>query len=93
MCRVDQRITADLLACRAVDVIVRHRWTSSLPGGLRIWTSEAEPGHVHDITAARAHALPLLYRAVASGMPALADGGCDGAGIGIHVPVKNPGGN
>lgn len=65
----------------------------TLPSGLPIWTSEAEPGHVHDITAARAHALPLLYRAAADGMPTLADGGYDGAGIGIHVPVKNPGGN
>ena len=26
-------------------------------------------------------------------MPTLADGGYEGAGIGIHVPVKNPGGN
>ena len=29
-----------------------------LPGGLPAWTGPAEPGHVHDITAARAHALP-----------------------------------
>ena len=64
-----------------------------LPSGLPAWTSEAEPGHVHDITAARAHALPLLYRAAAAGMPVLADGGYEGAGIGIHVPAKNPGGN
>jgi hypothetical protein len=26
-------------------------------------------------------------------MPTLADGGCEGAGIGIHVPFKNPAGN
>ncbi|HUA40355.1 MAG TPA: hypothetical protein VMA32_02230 [Streptosporangiaceae bacterium] len=78
------------LAC----TLTRTAWPChSEMASLRIWTSEAEPGHVHDITAARAHALPLLYRAAASGMPALADGGCDGAGIGIHVPVKNPGGN
>jgi hypothetical protein len=64
-----------------------------LPSGLPIWTSQAEPGHVHDITAARAHALPQLYRATSLGMPTLADGGYEGAGIGIHVPVKNPGGN
>jgi hypothetical protein len=50
-------------------------------------------GHVHDITAARAHALPALYRAASLGMPTLADYGYEGAGIGIHVPVKNPGGN
>jgi DDE superfamily endonuclease len=64
-----------------------------LPGGLPIWTGPAEPGHVHDITAARAHVLPALYRAAAAGMPTLADGGYEGAGIGIRVPVKNPGGN
>jgi hypothetical protein len=64
-----------------------------LPGGLPAWTSPAEPGHVHDITAARLHALPALYRAAALGMPTLADGGYEGAGIGIQVPVKNPGGN
>ena len=63
------------------------------PDGLPLWASEAEPGHVHDITAARAHALPALYRAASLGMPALADSGYEGAGIGIHVPVKNPGGN
>jgi hypothetical protein len=33
-----------------------------LPGGLPIWAGPAEPGHVHDITAARAHALPALCR-------------------------------
>ena len=59
---------------------------------LPIWTSEAERGHVHDITAARAHVLPAPYRA-AAGMPTLADGGYEGAGIGICVPVKNPPGN
>jgi len=64
-----------------------------LPGGLPAWTGPAEPGHVHDITAARAHALPLLYRAAARGMPTLADGGYEGAGIGILVPVRNPPGN
>jgi hypothetical protein len=64
-----------------------------LPCGLPAWTGPAEPGHVHDITAARAHALPALYRAAAAGMPTLADGGYEGAGIGIRVPVKNPGGN
>ena len=67
--------------------------STCLPSGLPAWTGPAEPGHVHDIAAAREHALPLLYRAAASGMPTLADGGYEGAGIGIHVPVKNPGGN
>lgn len=63
------------------------------PDGLPLWTSEAEPGHVHDITAARTSALPALYRAAALGMPTLADSGYEGAGIGIHIPVKSPGGN
>jgi hypothetical protein len=63
------------------------------PDGLPLWTSVAEPGHVHDITAARLHVLPALYRAASLGMPALADCGYEGAGIGIHVPVKNPGEN
>jgi hypothetical protein len=63
------------------------------PDGLPLWTSDAEPGHVHDITAARVHALPALYRSAALGMPALADLGYEGAGIGIHVPFKDPAGN
>jgi hypothetical protein len=64
-----------------------------LPGGLPIRAGPAEPGHVHDITAARASVLPALYRAASLGMPALADSGYEGAGIGIHVPVKGPAGN
>jgi DDE superfamily endonuclease len=64
-----------------------------LPGGLPIWAGPAEPGHVHDITAARTHVLPALYQAASLGMPTLADSGYEGAGIGVHVPVKSPGGN
>jgi hypothetical protein len=60
------------------------------PRGFPLWVSVAEPGSVHDITAARRHALPGLYRAAAAGLPALADPGYDGAGIGIHIPVKQP---
>jgi len=45
---------------------------------------------VHDLTAARTHALPAPYRAAATGLPTLADPGYDGAGIGIHMPVKQP---
>ena len=58
------------------------------PDGFPLWVSQAEPGSVHDLTAARIHALPALYRAAAIGLPALADSGYDGAGIGIHMPVK-----
>jgi hypothetical protein len=63
------------------------------PDGVPLWTSPAEPGSVHDLTAARAHALPALYRAAALEMPCLADSGYDGAGIGILTPVKKPAGN
>jgi DDE superfamily endonuclease len=60
------------------------------PGGLPLWVSDVEPGSVHDITAARDHALPALYRAAAGGLPTLADPGYEGAGIGILIPVKQP---
>jgi hypothetical protein len=62
------------------------------PGGFPLWVSPAEPGSVHDLTAARLHALPALYPAAAAGLPTLADLGYDGAGIGIHIPVKQPAG-
>jgi hypothetical protein len=45
------------------------------PGGFPLWVSDAEPGSVHDITAARRHARRGLYRAAAAGLPALADPG------------------
>ena len=60
------------------------------PDGLPLWASPAEPGSVHDITGARVHALPALYRAAALGMRCLADSGYEGAGIGILTPVKKP---
>jgi hypothetical protein len=63
------------------------------PDGLPLWAGPAEPGSVHDITAARVHALPALYRAAALGMPALADSGYEGAGIGVLVPFKSPAGS
>ena len=63
------------------------------PDGFPLWVSEVQPGSVHDITAARAHALPALYHAAATGLPALADLGYDGAGIGVHIPVKQPAGS
>jgi hypothetical protein len=60
------------------------------PDGFPLWVSDAEPGSVHDLTAARAHAFPSLYPAAAAGLPTLADPGYDGAGIGILIPVKQP---
>lgn len=58
------------------------------PSGFPIWASQVEPGSTHDITAARIHALPALYRAASLGLPTLADKGYQGAGIGIIVPTK-----
>jgi len=62
------------------------------PAGFPLWVSGAEPGSVHDITAARRNALPALYQAAAAGLPSLADPGYEGAGIGVHIPVKQPAG-
>ena len=62
------------------------------PDGFPLWASDVEPGSVHDLTAARTHALPALYHAAAAGLPTLADPGYDGAGMGIHMPVKQPSG-
>ncbi|MEU8359847.1 transposase family protein [Nonomuraea sp. NPDC048882] len=50
-------------------------------------------GSVHDLTAARVHVLGALYAAAEAGLPTLADSGYDGAGIGIHTPIKQPDGN
>jgi hypothetical protein len=58
------------------------------PTGYPVWVSEVEPGSTHDITAARAHVLPALYPAAATGLPTLTDKGYTGAGIGIQVPLK-----
>jgi hypothetical protein len=63
-----------------------------VPDGLPLRVSDAEPGSVHDITAARAHALPALYRAAAAGLPTLADPGYERAGTGILIPAKQPAG-
>ena len=47
-----------------------------------------EPGSVHDITAARLHALPGLRAAAAAGLAALADAGYDGHQPGHPHPVQ-----
>lgn len=60
------------------------------PDGLPVWISEVEPGSTHDLTAARRHVLGALYAAAAAGLPTLADPGYTGAGIGVHVPVRQP---
>jgi len=63
----------------------------SAPDGFPLWVSEVEPGSVHDMRAARTHALAALYWAASQlNLPTLADGGYDGAGIGVFTPVKQP---
>ncbi|GAA4537145.1 IS5-like element IS470 family transposase [Nonomuraea ferruginea] len=65
----------------------------SAPDGLPLWIGEVEPGSVHDLSAARTHVLGALYAAAAAGLPTLADSGYDGAGIGVHTPIRQPEGN
>jgi hypothetical protein len=47
----------------------------SAPDGTPLWISDVEPGSTPDITAARLHVLPALYKAAADGLPTLADKG------------------
>jgi hypothetical protein len=63
------------------------------PDGLPIWVSDVVPGHRHDLTAARDTAtLGALYWAASQlGLPTLADSGYEGAGRGVHTPIKQPG--
>lgn len=63
------------------------------PDGLPVWTSDAVAGHQHDMTAARVVGLlgALYWAASQLGLPALADGGYEGAGRGVHLPIKQPG--
>ena len=56
-----------------------------------LWVSAVLPGGVHDITAAREHVLAVL-RPFLKDLPVLADSGYEGAGCGVHVPVKQPAG-
>lgn len=60
------------------------------PDGLPVWASAVEPGSTHDLVAAHEHALGALYAAPAHGLPTLAHSGYQGAGIGVHTPVKQP---
>jgi hypothetical protein len=62
------------------------------PDGLPVWTSQALPGHLHDLTCARLHDIDgaLYWAASQLQLPTLADAGYDGTGKGIHTPVKQP---
>ena len=63
------------------------------PDGLPIWVSGVLPGHRHDLTCARAAGVlgALYWSASQLDLPALADSGYDGAGQGVHTPIKQPG--
>lgn len=63
----------------------------SSPRGIPLWVSDALPGSTHDLTAAREHVLPQA-RPYLKDLPVLADSGYEGAGAGVHVPVKKPAG-
>lgn len=56
--------------------------------GFPIWTSPVEPGSTHDIIGAGEHCLGALYPAAATGLATLAEKGYQGAGIGVHTPIK-----
>lgn len=62
------------------------------PDGLPLWTSDAQPGHLHDLTCAELNDVTaaLYWAASQLNLPTLADSGYEGAGQGIHVPVKQP---
>lgn len=59
------------------------------PLGIPLWVSDALPGNVHDIEAARQQVLDIV-RPFTAQMPVLADPGYQGAGQGVLVPVKQP---
>lgn len=63
------------------------------PDGFPVYVSDVSPGSTHDITAARATGVlgALYWAAAVLGLPTLADKGYDGAGIGVHTPVKGSG--
>jgi DDE superfamily endonuclease len=61
----------------------------SAPGGVPLWVSDVLPGSTHDLTAARELVLPEA-RPYLKDLPILADSGYQGAGAGVHVPVKKP---
>ncbi|GAA0648396.1 IS5-like element IS470 family transposase [Kutzneria viridogrisea] len=66
----------------------------SAPDGFPLWVSGVEPGSVHDLTSAREHVLGALYWAASQlDLPTLADGGYNGAGIGVRTPIKRPAGD
>ncbi len=61
------------------------------PEGIPLWVSDVLPGNTHDLAAARELVLGIL-RPYLKDLPVLADGGYEGAGHGVHTPVKRPSG-
>lgn len=59
------------------------------PWGMPLWVSDVLPGNVPDIDAARQLVLPGV-RPFTATVPVLADSGYQGAGQGVHTPVKRP---
>jgi hypothetical protein len=63
----------------------------SEPTGFPLWVSEVAPASHHDLSCAHAHVLGAVYWAASHlDLPTLADGGYNGAGIGVHTPIKQP---
>jgi hypothetical protein len=58
------------------------------PGGVPLWVSDVLPGSTRDLTAARELVLPEA-RPYHKDLPILADSGYEGAGAGMHVPVRS----
>jgi hypothetical protein len=74
-----------------------HRFGANIqaimrPDGLPVWTSDALPGHLHDLTCLQQHDIDaaLYWAASQLHLPSLADAGYQGAGLGIHTPIKQP---
>jgi hypothetical protein len=66
----------------------------SAPDGFPLRVADVASGSVHDLTVARDRVLGALHWAAAHlDLPTLADGGYDGAGIGVHTPIKHPTGD
>ncbi len=54
-----------------------------------LWVSDVRPGSTHDLTAARELVLTALHPHAARGLPVLVGKGYNGAGVGVHVPIKH----
>ena len=63
-----------------------------LPNGLPVWTADAMPGHLHDLSCARSLDITaaLNWAAAKLDLPTLADSGYEGAVHGIKTPAKQP---